>query len=478
MKRALLVVLTVMIAVSFVSAQTIETSRQKTLFIFPIQYGSNAQGLTQEQHTFIKQEFYKTFVSTFERFEFIEVRADKTVDQFLGRANDFVMENAQELLQRRMEPDGRIGEARVTISDLTTAVEESYAFVPSFKKVQQKTDDDGDVYFEIEAEIEIYQTATGERVAVVSGTTSGIGGALGAMGSLLHGGDQTVEQKFESSVRGVFNEMKTRMRQLDIFALRAAVIETHRNYFTFDLGTNFGVRLDRRYRVVAYNAEGEISRMIAFGKVRSFETDRSNVQILLGGDIAEGDQVIEYAAFGLNINPMFGTLPVKTEGFDNYSYYDLDLPEDDDAMQPWIGFVLEYNVAAITNVSEFYTVLEGGYVMFENTVMYNAMVGFEKKFYFANIALFGAAKVGILRMDVDLDEGSNFDDDAKDVVDMYGLSIDVGGEMLLTPNVGLQLRASYYMFPEQSFDDWGVFYDDPTVEAIGLSIRAGLLITL
>jgi len=476
----------------------LEVSAKKTLFVFPVQYGPNAQGVPAARQRWIGEQFFETFVTGFERFDFIEMTPDADIDRFLENSDAYLREHARDLVQRRKEPDGRIGEARVTLDDLVRAVQGGYAFVPVFDKVKRVKDEKDNVTFEIAAHLDIYRTADRAKVGTVYGSTEGVGGLIGAMTLLTEtalkgpGAQRSVERTFRRSVVGVFEEMKTHVRKLEEFSLKAVVTSSASGRFTFDLGRNFGVKLDRRYMVWRLDPNGNRTKMLAFGKARRIGPARSTAQILIG-TASEGDQVVEAAAFGLNISPTVGIIPLETSGFDWFRDHEViffggpyTLPVDRDAMRPLIGVTLEYNVAWLTGVSELYTIMDGGWVPVGGLIVFNGMIGLEKKVYLRRLALLGAVKYGVFGVnfiDHDLleDESLEEAEDAR----VWGIGADVGAELLLSPNLALQGRLGWVGFPEQTVLRAIVFGGQPFIEyrtasvrAVGFTTRVSLVLTL
>ncbi len=479
----------------------LEKSRKKTLFIFPIEYGRNAQGVPSARKQWIEEQFYKTFVTTFERFDFIAMPESAQFEPFLVDANSYLEEHAREVVQKRKEPDGRIGEARVTLDDLKQAVADGYVFVPVFDIVKRVKDEEDDVNFKVAAHLDIYSTVDAEKIALVTGSTESVGGLLGAFrvfADQMGIGDLTaqnkVEQAFRGSVNGVFEEIKTNVRKLDQFSLKALVTSSSMNTFTFDLGRNFGVRLDKRYKTWAISESGERTKMLGFGKVRDIGESRSTCQVLIGG-ASEGDQVVEDARFGINIAPMVGVVPWETDGFDvldNALIWDpvdgdiiFELPKDETGLKLILGLSLEYNIAWLTNVSELYLVAEGGLVPVEDLFVWDAMGGLRKKFYFRRLAAWGTVKGGAISInfiDTGLFDSEKTQSEEGDDATVYGIGFDLGAEMLLTPDISLRGQVGWVGFPKQTvLLVWDWREDDikaATVKSAGITFAFTLSFTI
>ena len=471
MKRGLLIGMAFLLVLTSalpVQAQ-LQRSEKKTLFVFNTQYAKSFDHMNSKRQRWARDKFEETFVTTFERFDFIDVQADGPVDSFLVDANAYLEQHAQELVQLRKEPDGRIGEARVTLDDLIAAVNNGYAFVPKFDKVKRekiKQEKGGYRYeFHIDAHIDIYRTSDKIKLTTVRGSSDAIGGVLGAMkmmasAALLGEGENDKEERaFKTAIEGVYEQMKTTIRKMDEFSLKAVASDTDLNGFTIDLGKDFGVRMDRRYKAWSLNLQGERIKMEAFGKVRKIEQERSRVQVLIG-QVGEGDQVIEDARFGLNIAPMVGIIPWKAEGFDeidglSFNFLDPNvvfaLPPDEEGRKLNIGLQLEYNTAWLVGISELYLVAEGGLVPVKNMTVWQGMGGLRKKWYFRRYAVFGTIKlggIGVDFIDTDFLDDPNVEEGSDATV--YGVGVDVGGEVLLSPDIALKGQIGFAGFPKQT----------------------------
>jgi len=471
MKRGLLAISLLTLAfavVSPVQAQ-LQRSEKKTLFVFDTRYAESFKDMTSARERWARSKFLETFVTTFERFDFVDVAASGDLDGFLADANAYLEQHAQELVQLRKQPDGRIGEARVTLDDLKAAVANGYAFVPTIDKVKMekiKQEKGGHRYeFKINAHIDIYRTTDKSLIGTVRGTSEGIGGVLGSMkmlaqAALLGDAEEDKEERaFESAMDGVYEQMKTEIRKMDEFSLKAVATDTELNAFSFDLGKDFGVRMDRRYKAWSLDMQGKPQKMEAFAKVRRIEEKRSRAQVLIGR-ASEGDQVIEDARFGLNITPRIGVIPWKAEGFDaieglSFNFLDPNvvfaLPPDEEGRKVDIGLQLEYNTAWLVGISELYLIAEGGWVPIENMTVWNGMGGIRKKWYFRRLAAYGTLKFGGIGVDfIDTDFLDDPDVEKGSDATVYGVGLDVGGELLLTPDVALRAQIGFAGYPKQT----------------------------
>ncbi len=496
MKRLLSGAILVLLAVSFVQAQgDLERSDKMTLFVYPVQYGKHAQNVTHNRKEWTQKEFYEIFVLTFQRFDFITLPESTNLSEFVTDASGYMDSHAKEMVQKRNEEDGRIGETLVTLDDLKNTIQNSYLFVPKFNRVKQEKDDDGNTYFEMEIEMEVYRVIDGEKLTTLHVGAGSVGTLFGTIMNITANAVSDVESVYQNTVSGYFEELKTSIRKMDEFSLKALVTMSNYNSFHFDLGKDFGVRLDGRYKVWRLNAEGERVRMLAFGKVRDIEENSSRAQILIGG-ATWGDQVVEAAAIGLNIVPIVGAIPMELKGFDQFAdgaHYRLPdgndygavvwaLPEDSKGYRASIGISLEYNTAWITGISELYLMAEGSWVPVSNMFVYNGNIGLEKKYYFRRFGLFGIVKLGVLG--IDFMETEIKGDDYVDASDasVIGIGGDLGAEVILTPNVSLQGRLGWYGFPEQhvisaiSFNDGELHH--ASVRSVGLTYKVAVLITL
>ncbi len=479
----------------------IQHSDKKTLFIFPISYAYKARNTPDKHKKWLSEKLLKTFVTDFERFDFVEMPAGSNLDEFLEDADKYLGEHAREIAQKYVDRDGRIREARVTLDDLKKAVENGYAFAPRFKKIK-KTETKKEkkkkkvISYEIDAHFDIYRTVDRKKIARIKGSSSGVGGLLG----IFHGFVENIgifnddTSQFRATAEGVYQEIKTRIRQMDEFSLKAQVVSSNFNSFKIGIGKDFGVKLDRRYRVWELDSGGRKSKSIAFGKVRKILPKESNIQILIG-TAPRGSQVIEDAKFGLSVIPHVGMLPFETKGFDQFGdgfilrlspdeiAWTYDLPRDESGSKFSIGVNLQYNIAWLTGQSELYLTIDGSLVPMMDLAVYNAMLGIEKKYYFRRLAVFGAVKYGIFG--ANFNEVEFFDDpDVEEAADaeIWGVGADIGGELLVTPNVALQARLGYIVFPEQTvltaYDFSDNKFKSASIRAVGLTYKLSLLFTI
>ncbi len=503
MKKLVLVsVIILMITGSvFGQAGELQRSQKKTLFVFPIQYGSETEDIPEGMKDWTQSEFISKFVNTFERFDFIDMGVTANVDSFLNDANTYLMNHAQEVVQKQKQPDGRIREVRVTLEDLIAATENGYLFVPYLdeakKDKQKKKDKPDEITFKIKTHIDIFRTHDKTKVYVAESNEMSFGNLIGAFSSLasgLIGGDseeERTERAYQSSVNGAYEVMKTAIRKQDEFSLKSVAFDTGFNHFSFDLGENFGVRMDRRYKVWSLDFEGKRTTMEAFGKVRKIKQDNSRAQILIGS-VGEGDQVIEDARFGLNIGLKVGFVPWESKGFDEIDGFFgnildpnvvYELAEDEKGSKANIGLQLEYNIAWFTNVSELYIVVDGGLIPVKGMTVWNGMFGVRKKAYFRRIGVFGTLKVGgigVEFLDTDMFDDPEVEEGADATA--IGVAVDVGGEVLITPDLILRGQIGFYGFPEQvvlaGYDFSDGEWKHATIKSAGVTFAITLSYTI
>ncbi len=491
----LIALLLVVAAASSFAQGELERSDKKTLFVYPVQYGRHAQNVPHNRQQWVQQEFYGIFVATFQRFDFVTLPESTDLHEFLSDASAYMDAHAKEMVQKRKEEDGRIGETLVTLEDLKKTIQHSYLFVPTFTKVKQEKNKDGDVFYQMEFELDIYRTLDGEKVTTLEVGPASLGVVFGALMNITAGAFDKNESAFRNTVTGIFEDAKTQIRKMDEFALKALITMADFNSFHFDLGKDFGVRLDGRYKVWRLNADGERVDMLAFGKVREIEDNTSRAQMLIG-KAGWGDQVVESAAIGLNIIPVLGASPLELKGFDqfsdgvvyrlpeggnNYGAITYALPEDAKGYRASIGVSLEYNLAWLLGVSELYLVAEGDWMPVSNLMVFSGMGGIEKKIYFRRLAVFGMVKAGVIGvnfMEVEIKDSDHVDaDDGR----VFGIAGDLGAELLITPNIALQGRLGWYGFPSQTVitavDQNGDLHQ-AQVRSVGLTYKAALIIML
>jgi hypothetical protein len=502
MKKLVLVAVIILMVTGSVFAQVgeLQRSQKKTLFVFPIQYGSETEDIPEGMKGWTQSEFISKFVNTFERFDFIDMGVTANVDSFLNDANTYLMNHAQEVVQKQKQPDGRIREVRVTLEDLIAATENGYLFVPYLDEVkkekQKKKDKPDEITFKVKTHIDIFRTHDKSKVYVAESNEMSFGNLIGAFASMasnLTGGKSEkarTKRAYQSSVNGAYEVMKTAIRKQDEFSLKSVAFDTGFNHFSFDLGENFGVRMDRRYKVWSLDFEGKRTNMEAFGKVRKIKQDNSRAQILIGS-VGEGDQVIEDARFGLNIGLMVGFVPWEAEGFDDMGIMVnildpnvvFDVPKDESGSKANIGLQLEYNTAWFTNISELYVVVEGGFVAVEDAMVWNGLFGVRKKAYFRRIGVFGTLKIGGIGLEfLDTDIFDDTEVEEGDDATVIGVAADIGGEILFTPDLILRGQIGFYGFPKQTvmvgYDLGDGSVKSATVKSAGVTFAITLSYTI
>jgi len=467
MKRILIVTLLLLMASSVFAQGELQQSEKLTLFIFPVRYESRVDDFKAEDRAWAREQFFETFVTTFERFDFVELKGEANIDSFLANADQYMAEHAREFVQKRKEPNGRIGEVMVTLDDLIAAIENGFAFVPVFDEVKIVEKKDEEPQYFVDFHIDIWRTSTKEKIGTVNASSEGIGAILGAFKQMATGQMGTVSgkddeekrlrQDLHSKVDGIYEDLKTQISGMWEFSLKAVAYDTGLNGYSIDLGKDFGVRHGKQYKTWSLNDEGKPYKMGSWGKVRRVEEASSRIQVLIGRP-GPGDQVIEYPKAGLNIGVLGGIVPFRLKGFDNIgtAINLLDpnliftLPEDSDADRLMLGLNAEYDIAWITSVNELYIVLEGGWIPVNGLWVYEGMGGVRKKFLFRRLGVWGTVKfggIGINFIDTDIfdDEDVEEGDDAT----VIGVGVDVGGEFWITPDWRMTGQIGFAGFPEQ-----------------------------
>ncbi|MFH0883993.1 MAG: hypothetical protein V2A56_13470, partial [bacterium] len=464
MTRRLLAVL-LLIALSSPPAfaqGTLQKSEKKTLFIFPVRYEQGVKDFKESDRSWARKQFFETFVSTFERFDFVEMTGEANLDSFLANADLYMADHAREFVQKRKEPNGRISEAMVTLDDLISAVNNGFVFVPVFDEVDLKEPKDKPKYYFTSMYMDIWNTATREKIGTVSSNSRGISALVGAFKQLSTGqvgGKSDLEQELHNKIDGMYEDLKNQISSRDEFSLKAIAFDTGFSGFSIDLGKDFGVRMDRQYKVWSLNNEGFPYKVEGWGKVRKVEEDRSRIQLLIGS-VGEGDQVIEYSKLGIHLSGQIGLTPFNLAGFNEMSDRLLinvldpniifTLPSDASGDQVILGFSAEYNIAWITNVSELYLVAEGGLIPVSGMMAWQGTMGIRKKIFFRRLGVWGTVKFGAIGVDfLDTDMFDNPQVEKGPDAQVYGAGVDVGGEILLSPDWSFRGQIGLTGFPKQ-----------------------------
>lgn len=186
-----------------------------------------------------------------------------------------------------------------------------------------------------------------------------------------------------SAVRQVdYNSLIEDVRRLSAFLIRAEISEPdmQKDRITIDLAegetpATLGIRTDASYKVIEYLKGSQETREIGYIKVRDrLPTQIVTQPIIASRDFELGDQVIEYPKSQLGLNLRGGLL------------YDPSLSGtavQNNGVGGGLGLDLDYNLGPLTNLSETYLSLSGGY--------YNGLgvaeLGLQKKWYFRQLIL-------------------------------------------------------------------------------------------
>lgn len=500
----LILLLTILILPSHSAAQEplLQQSVKKQLFLFPLTYKHVSREFKSEQKRYFEAELMRELVYNFPRFAFYEMPADADLDDFLDNANDYLLEHAQEIKQKRVDTGGRYGEEPITLDDLKQIVENGYAFVPRITHAKFEKNS-----WDIDAELDIYRTYDRHFVGTLTGSTDSMGGLMSlSVADVIESIDDNHDRKpgqkpkpsdiadqFRRRSDGVVQELRTNVRRHDEFAIKAIVTKPGINEFTFNQGEDLGVELDKRYKVWSTSdptEEGSV--LLAFGKVREIRDSESDVQVLIGGwDLTYADQVVEDARFGINIKPVFGFLPISRSGFEPFNEHRVDIremhneselqfPDDGRASEFWFGAGLETDLAQWTGFSEFYVVGEAGLVGgLPHTFTSHFNIGFAKKYWFRRVALTLSGRYGLLLVNFSDVEKIEVDGDDLSVGSVHGLMALADLEVLLNPDWAIQAGVGYSMMPEQkvfsSKRDDGY---EARIGMTGLTFRFGVLFSL
>jgi len=475
--------------ISTAVAQTgnLQESERKTLFVFPIEFEGESIGIPEDDTLWTSEYFHEVFVRTFERFNYIQLPEPEGKEAFLSDARTYLEEHAREIVQKQKEPDGRIREVRVTLTDLINAIENGYVFFPEINQVEgirEYSTANGFKYV-VKAKLDIYNAGNGSHIETIKGDSERGSSKLGLLESLTRGlpeikdtGDPKT-RIFRTTTAGVYQQMKNTIRQTPEFQLKAVAFDTDLNAFSVNLGKNLGVRKDKRYKVWSLDHKGRPNQMLAFGKVRRVEGDHSRVQILIGS-VGEGDQVLEDARFGLNIGPQLSLIPWNLKGYDS----NIDVVELKDGSRVSFGHVSEYNIAWFINISELYVYTESSLYTSGDLDIVSGMVGFRKKFYVNRVGLFGTVKAGGRGTGFEGKEDVFLEGNVKkgDATGSLGYGYDIGLEYLLNPNLALKSKLSFVNFPEKTLlevlDPSNGEWKSVTISSTGITFGIALTYTL
>ncbi|TYB31819.1 MAG: hypothetical protein FXF47_02185 [Candidatus Mcinerneyibacterium aminivorans] len=444
-------------------SQQLQEYEKKSLFIFPVQYSSSIKStvIPERRKNFIEEQMFKMFVKDFQRIDFYEVSTNNSLDLFLKDAEQFIRENAKEIAAKRLDKDDKFKEAIVTIDDLIDTLYNSYAAVPVFEKIEKTKNKKDEPNFNIYLRFEIYNIDSKKKISTIKANnkTSLIGNLMSGLGGLqaessimkdLSKDEKEEDKKFQSSITGLFELVRTDMKKLKAFQIQAVPTVITSNRFGFDLGSDNGVKIDHRYKSYIYKSDGSRD-MTAFGKIREVKKDYSEAEILIG-DIKEGDQIVEDPKLGANFRLHYGMTKIKYEHIIESEEVTVV-----DELVPTVGVALDYDLGPITKIPEFYLSAEGRFVAIKNkyTATVNTQevtvkpdfttfmgdIGFLKKIYMKRFSLNFGAGVGVFSVTANDYAINIFGSTVYDNVTIkgtgYGFSGKIGGEFLITPEFSI-----------------------------------------
>lgn len=524
MKKVVVLVLALVVAMGSMFAQELTKYERKTLFIFPVQYAPAATGeMNRDREVFVEKQLYKMFVADFKRVDFFDVNKG-SLQSFLDNAAAFVRANVRDIAAQRMEADGKFKEAMVTADDLIKTLNHSYAAVPYIDSIEVQTKEkkvknvkgETEVYttytYNMSMHFDIYSTETKEKIhtlkannktSIMGALMSGFGGFQVDNSDLkdLPREEREKQENFRSSVAGLFEIVKKDMRNTPEFTISAVVTMIGGGKFGFDYGKDSGIKIDHRYKTFTYTADGKM-KMKSFGKVRKVDEAKSEAQILIGS-AEEGDQAKEDGKLGLNITAGFGFTTIKWE--DHYFHLinpSLPVVEVTNAMHPSLSIGVEYGLGPITNISELYFTMNGRMIMMKDEYDANVMgtdivyepefstyvidAGVMKKFYLNRIGVNIGASVGYFMITNTFNYNPSMVWEYKG--SGIGATIRGGAEFLVTPEIAVFGNLQYDIYSSPT--NWELTVNGETVDlgiyspsdlidisASGIGFTAGLYFT-
>ncbi len=496
MKKVVLLVLVLAVALGSVFAQELTKYERKSLFIFPVQYGPDARGeMNRDREVFVDKQMYKMFVADFKRVDFFDVNKG-SLQSFLDNAEAFIKANLRDIAAQRMEADGKFKEAMVTADDLIKTLNHSYAAVPYIDTISVVTKEkkkknllgQEEVYTEytytMAMHFDIYNVETKEKIHTLTANnkTSVLGALMSGLSTFsvdnsdlknLSTEEKEKQTNFRNSVAGLFEVIKKDLRNTPEFTISAVVTMIGGGRFGFDFGKDSGIKMDHRYKTYTYTADGKLI-MKSFGKVRKIDETKSEAQILIGS-AEEGDQAKEDGKLGLEFRAAFGMSPLK---------YAWGNEEPIKGIHPSIHVTMAYDLGPVVNVSELYFEIGGRYTMpsFEegiegvtaSQVIINAGVGY--RVYFNRFALNLGVAGGYSMVTV---KGDDANSELK--ANAIGFTGRAGLDVLLTPEIAVfgNLMVDMYANPTKYTEngDEGDWNDEVDLNSQGVGFTGGLSFT-
>jgi len=249
------------------------------------------------------------------------------------------------------------------------------------------------------------------------------------------------------------------MKKIPDFQLKTPVQTALSDGVEFMLGKDEGVRLDDTYDVTEFDAAGK-KKIIGYVKVRNIGEAKGTGEgtpsyaekVKEKRKYVGGEQLYEHAMIGFAVG-IHAVLQVALTDV-IYKLRPDSTGEEEMGFYPGFGMYVDYDLAPVLGLSEFYISLEGDVLLLgDEHNLVHAMLGFKKKWYITSLVISVAARFGINYYVLgDVDTG---DEDPS----LYGVGFDagLGFEYYIIPEFSIYLKAMFRYFTapfEEGYDEW------------------------
>lgn len=247
------------------------------------------------------------------------------------------------------------------------------------------------------------------------------------------------------------------MKQIPDFQLKTPVQAALSDGVEFMLGKDEGVRLDDTYDVTEFDPSGK-KKIIGYVKVRKIGEAKGTGEgnpsyaekVKEKRKYVGGEQLYEHAMIGLAVG-IHGVFEVVFK--DLLKRLDEATGDEKMGFYPGFGIYVDYNLAPVLGISEFYSSLEADVLLLgDDHNLIHAMLGFKKKWYITSLVVSVMARLGISYYLIgDTDTGD-------EVPDLYAVGFDagLGLEYYMIPEFSIYLKAMFRYFTapfEEGYDE-------------------------
>lgn len=308
----------------------------------------------------------------------------------IGKIESALAENIEQRAAGYVSPEERasfaVDKAKtlgITSDEMEKVLNSAYIYFPVLESYSESVDKKNRL-----VTVTIRGSVLWYRVILSGDTTAHIKPINETISSTSYGfstieGGQSEKRAIESALSDAYyaavdnfaRNMQVATRKLPDFRLTGAIKEAGRNNISFNLGSREGISLNDRFIITRFVEDnGEIiEEHSGFVEVTSvgdngsgyedqtdFQSEFSKARIVRGRGIEAGMNVIEFPRLGLNLGIGLMSFNVRYEDTPANQRYLINVASSHS--KPGFGgrVSVNYNSAAISNVSNLYLMLEGG----------------------------------------------------------------------------------------------------------------------